>query len=96
MKILKDILYKVSIEAVKGATDIAINKIAFDSRSIELNDVFVQDWDCDTLLYAKTLQVNIAKLALLKKEGVSFPPWKLKSRLFTFSKILKNCFCFSH
>ena len=41
MKILKDILYKVSIEAVKGATDIAINKIAFDSRSIELNDVFV-------------------------------------------------------
>jgi UDP-N-acetylmuramoyl-L-alanyl-D-glutamate--2,6-diaminopimelate ligase len=41
VKILKDILYKVSIEAVKGATDIAINKIAFDSRSIELNDVFV-------------------------------------------------------
>ncbi len=41
MKVLKDILYKVSIEAVKGATDIAINKIEFDSRKIELNDVFV-------------------------------------------------------
>ena len=27
MKILKDILYKVHIEAVKGATDVAINKI---------------------------------------------------------------------
>lgn len=41
MKILKDILYKVAIEAVKGTTDIAINKIEFDSRKIELNDVFV-------------------------------------------------------
>lgn len=41
MKILKDILYKVSIEAVKGATDIAVNKITFDSRNVELNDVFV-------------------------------------------------------
>jgi len=41
MKILKDILYKVGIEAVKGVTDVAINKIEFDSRRIELNDVFV-------------------------------------------------------
>jgi UDP-N-acetylmuramoyl-L-alanyl-D-glutamate--2,6-diaminopimelate ligase len=41
MKILKDILYKVAIEAVKGVTDVAINKIEFDSRKIELNDVFV-------------------------------------------------------
>ena len=41
MKNLKDILYKVHIEAVHGATDIAISKIEFDSRKIELNDVFV-------------------------------------------------------
>ena len=41
MKTLKDILYKVSIEAVKGSTDIAIQKIEFDSRNVELNDVFV-------------------------------------------------------
>ena len=41
MKILKDILYKVSIEAVKGATNVAVNKITFDSRTVELNDVFV-------------------------------------------------------
>jgi len=39
--ILKDILYKVGIEAVKAATDIAIRKIDFDSRKIEENDVFV-------------------------------------------------------
>lgn len=41
MKILKDILYRVSIEAVIGGTDIAVNKIEFDSRKVELNDVFV-------------------------------------------------------
>lgn len=41
MKQLKDILYKVHIEAVLGATDITVSKIEFDSRKIELNDVFV-------------------------------------------------------
>jgi UDP-N-acetylmuramoyl-L-alanyl-D-glutamate--2,6-diaminopimelate ligase len=41
VKVLKDILYKVGIEAVHGATDIAISKIEFDSRRVELNDVFV-------------------------------------------------------
>jgi len=41
VKQLKDILYKVGIEAVHGATDIIISKIEFDSRKIELNDVFV-------------------------------------------------------
>jgi len=41
VKTLKDILYKVSIEAVKGTTDISINKVTFDSRDISLNDVFV-------------------------------------------------------
>jgi len=39
--LLKDILYKVAIEAVKGATDIAIGKPEFDSRKIAGNDVFV-------------------------------------------------------
>lgn len=41
MSILKDILYKVAIEAVKGSTEIAIGKMDFDSRKIETNDVFV-------------------------------------------------------
>ncbi|WP_353083919.1 UDP-N-acetylmuramoyl-L-alanyl-D-glutamate--2,6-diaminopimelate ligase [Flavobacterium sp.] len=39
--LLKDILYKVSIEAVKGLTDVAIQKIEFDSRKVQENDVFV-------------------------------------------------------
>ncbi|WP_422107325.1 UDP-N-acetylmuramoyl-L-alanyl-D-glutamate--2,6-diaminopimelate ligase [Winogradskyella sp.] len=41
MKILKDILYKVTINAVVGSTGITVNKIEFDSREIESNDVFV-------------------------------------------------------
>lgn len=41
MNILKDLLYKVAIEAVKGPTDIAVGKIDFDSRKIENNDVFI-------------------------------------------------------
>ena len=41
MIILKDILYKVAIEAVKGSTEMVISKIEFDSRKIQDNDVFV-------------------------------------------------------
>jgi UDP-N-acetylmuramoyl-L-alanyl-D-glutamate--2,6-diaminopimelate ligase len=41
LKNLKDILYKVNIEAVHGITAININNIHFDSRKIELDDVFV-------------------------------------------------------
>jgi UDP-N-acetylmuramoyl-L-alanyl-D-glutamate--2,6-diaminopimelate ligase len=39
--ILKDILYKVAIEVVKGSTEMAIGKIEFDSRKVQENDVFV-------------------------------------------------------
>lgn len=39
--VLKDILYKVAIEAVKGSTDIEVNKIEFDSRKIVSGDAFV-------------------------------------------------------
>lgn len=41
MNKLKDILYKVTIEAVHGSTDLAIDKIEFDSRKVSNNDVFV-------------------------------------------------------
>ncbi len=41
MKRLKDILYRVSIEAVHGATDVTISKIEFDSRKVESNTAFV-------------------------------------------------------
>ena len=41
MSILKEILYKVAIEAVQGSTDVAVNKMNFDSRKIESNNIFV-------------------------------------------------------
>lgn len=41
MTALKDILYKVAIEAVKGTTEVSVGKIEFDSRKIESDDVFV-------------------------------------------------------
>ena len=41
MIVLKDILYKAAIESVHGTTEIAVNKIEFDSRKVEENDVFV-------------------------------------------------------
>lgn len=41
MILLKDILYKVTIEKVVGSTTVAINDLQFDSRKVSLNDVFV-------------------------------------------------------
>ena len=41
MKNLKEILYKVAIESVKGSTDIPVRKIEFDSRAIQPSDIFI-------------------------------------------------------
>ena len=41
MKELKDILYRTTINAVVGNTGIMIQSIAFDSRKVKQNDVFV-------------------------------------------------------
>ncbi len=41
MKSLKDLLYRVAIEAVHGSTMIEVAKIEFDSRKVEPNDIFV-------------------------------------------------------
>ncbi len=41
MKSLKDILFGVSLTAVSGSTSVMVNKICFDSRLVELDDVFV-------------------------------------------------------
>ncbi|MCA0151895.1 UDP-N-acetylmuramoyl-L-alanyl-D-glutamate--2,6-diaminopimelate ligase [Winogradskyella vincentii] len=41
MNVLKDILYKVTLNAVVGSTGIDIEKIEFDSRQISSKDVFV-------------------------------------------------------
>lgn len=41
MILLKDILYKVTLEKVVGSTSVAIHNVQFDSRKVSLNDVFV-------------------------------------------------------
>ena len=41
MRILKDILYNVALQSVKGTTDICINSIQYDSRKVDKNDVFI-------------------------------------------------------
>lgn len=41
MKKLKDILYKVSVEAVYGNTDMEVSQVIFDSRKVTQGDLFV-------------------------------------------------------
>ncbi len=41
MNNLKDILYKVAVEAVFGNTDKEISTVAFDSRKVSENGLFV-------------------------------------------------------
>ena len=41
MKLLKDILYRSRIKEVKGTTNLAIEKVCFDSREVEKFSVFV-------------------------------------------------------
>ncbi|MFT0716358.1 UDP-N-acetylmuramoyl-L-alanyl-D-glutamate--2,6-diaminopimelate ligase [Flagellimonas lutimaris] len=41
MKLLKDILYGVSLSAVSGDTNVMVNNVYFDSRKVEMDDVFV-------------------------------------------------------
>ncbi len=41
MKLLKDILYKVSLISTKGDMEIAVNNLVFDSRKVIAGDVFV-------------------------------------------------------
>lgn len=41
MKLLKDILYGVSLSAVSGNTNVMVNHVHFDSRKVEMDDVFV-------------------------------------------------------
>lgn len=41
MKLIKDILYKVAIEKVMGSTELAIHELAFDSREVGLNDLYI-------------------------------------------------------
>ena len=38
---LRDILYKVTINAVVGNTDVSVSNLEFDSRKVAFNDCFI-------------------------------------------------------
>ncbi len=41
MKLLKDILYGVGLSAISGSTNVMVNAVCFDSRKVQMDDVFV-------------------------------------------------------
>ncbi|MBT8302011.1 MAG: UDP-N-acetylmuramoyl-L-alanyl-D-glutamate--2,6-diaminopimelate ligase, partial [Maribacter sp.] len=41
MKLLKDILFGVGLTAVSGSTNVMVNTLCFDSRTVGLDDLFV-------------------------------------------------------
>ena len=41
MKLLKDILYKVSLISTKGDMEITVNNLVFDSRQVMAGDLFI-------------------------------------------------------
>jgi UDP-N-acetylmuramoyl-L-alanyl-D-glutamate--2,6-diaminopimelate ligase len=58
--ILKDI-YKVAIEAVSGSKEVAVHKIEFDSRKIEVNDVlslFVVLFQTGMIIFKKAIELE--------------------------------------
>ncbi len=63
---LKDILYKVAIEAVKGPTDITIAALHFDSRDVDINDVFfaIRGTQSDGHDYIETA-LNLGAIAIV-------------------------------
>ena len=43
MKLLRDILYKVTLQAVHESTNLAISHVSFDSRNIKKDTLFIAD-----------------------------------------------------
>ncbi|MEK9516931.1 MAG: Mur ligase domain-containing protein, partial [Flavobacteriaceae bacterium] len=41
MKKLKEILYKVAIEGISGSTDVDVNRISVDSRTVKPGNMYV-------------------------------------------------------
>ena len=69
MKLLKDILYKVSVNAVYGATNIEVTEIVFDSRKIQKGAVFVaqKGVSVDGHLYIEKA-INLGATAIICEE----------------------------
>ena len=69
MRVLKDILYKVEIDAVVGNTSVTINKLQFDSRKVELNDAFLEAIELFIFFSPRTSAERIEKQGRLFAYG---------------------------
>jgi len=69
LKLLKDILYKVAVNAVYGATNIEVSEIVFDSRKIQKGAVFVaqKGVSVDGHLYIEKA-INLGARAIICEE----------------------------
>ncbi len=80
MKILKDILYKVSVARVFGSTDIAVSTIQFDSRKVEKDAIFIAQKGVavdghkyiDIAIQLGATSIICEEIPLDKKEGVTY------------------------
>jgi len=80
LKILKDILYKVSVNAVYGDTTVEVSNVVFDSRKIQKGDLFVaqRGVTIDGHLYIeKAIQLGAISIVCevipeKKKEGITY------------------------
>ncbi|MFP5470073.1 MAG: UDP-N-acetylmuramoyl-L-alanyl-D-glutamate--2,6-diaminopimelate ligase [Bacteroidia bacterium] len=80
MKLLKDILYGVSIEDIKGSSNLAIENIAFDSRKVTSSSIFVAirgtvadgHQFIDSCIENGAIAVVCEELPLNTKEGITY------------------------
>ena len=80
MKLLKDILYKVSVNAVYGDTTIEVSNVVFDSRKIQKGDLFVAQRGVTVdghLFIKKAIQLGAVSIVCEvipeeKKEGITY------------------------
>ena len=92
MKLLKDILYKTGLEEVVGSTQVAIEKICFDSRQVEKFSLFVAVTGTqvdghqfiDKAIADGAVAIVCEEFPEVKKEGVSYVRVKKSSEALGF------------
>jgi UDP-N-acetylmuramoyl-L-alanyl-D-glutamate--2,6-diaminopimelate ligase len=80
MKLLSDILYGVSLEEVLGSTNLAITNIAFDSRQVRKDTVFVAirgtvadgHQFIDRAIESGAIAIVCEQLPVLPKDGITY------------------------
>lgn len=92
MKLLKDILYKTGLEEVVGSTQVAIEKICFDSRQVEKFSLFVAvsgtqvdgHQFIDKAIADGAVAIVCEEFPEVRKEGVSYVRVKKSSEALGF------------